>query len=83
MLVSLFCGTIFPSAKDLSAKYTVLKKAPVLLPGVWVHRLITAVLFKRKNIKTQYESVNMMSSENISAYQNELNYVGLDFNFEE
>lgn len=74
---------VFPSAKDLSANYAVLKKAPVLLPVVWVHRLITAVLFKRKNIKTQYESVNMMSAENITAYQNELNYVGLDFNFEE
>ncbi len=74
---------LFPSAKDLSAKYTVLKKAPFLLPVIWVHRLIIAVLFKRRNIKTQYKSVNMMSTENISAYQDELNYVGLDFNFEE
>ena len=74
---------IFPSAKALSAKYTVLKKMPFLLPLVWVYRWIVAVLFKRRNIKKQRDAVNMMSSENISAYQDELNFVGLDFNFEE
>ena len=74
---------IFPSAKVLSAKYTVLKKMPFLLPFIWVYRWIAAVLFKRKNIKVQREAVNMMSTENISSYQNELNFVGLDFNFEE
>lgn len=74
---------LFPSAKDLSSKYAVLKKAPFLLPFFWVYRGVVAVLFKQENIKKQYKSVNMMSGENITAYQNELNFVGLDFNFDE
>ena len=74
---------IFPSAKMLSKKYSCLQKAPWLLPFVWIYRWTVAILFKRKNIKRQRENVSIMSAENITAYQRELNFVGLDFNFEE
>ena len=74
---------IFPSAKALSKKYTVLKKMPFLLPFVWIYRWIGALLFKRNAIKAQQDKVNFMTTDNISCYQDELNYVGLDFNFEE
>lgn len=74
---------IFPSANALSQKYRCLKRAPWLLPFIWIYRWTAAILFKPKNIKRQRETVSAMSSENILAYQRELNYVGLDFNFEE
>ena len=31
--------TLFPSAQQLSGRYPVLKKAPWLLPGLWLHRI--------------------------------------------
>ena len=76
-------GMIFPSAKALSKKYPCLIKMPWLLPFVWVYRWVAALLFKRDTIRSESKRVSAMSAENISAYQSELNYVGLDFNFEE
>lgn len=32
-------GALFPSAEDLSGRYPVLKRMPVLLPAVWLHRI--------------------------------------------
>lgn len=76
-------GLIFPSAKALSQKYPVLKKAPILLPLVWVYRWIVTLLFRRRTIRHQRERVELLTAENLSGYQDELNYVGLDFNFQE
>lgn len=73
----------FPSAKALSPKYPILAKVPVLLPFVWVYRWVVALLFKRDTIREQQAQANVMTADNISAYQDELNYVGLDFNFKE
>ena len=73
----------FPSAKALAPKYPVLNKCPWLLPAVWVYRWVAALLFKRDTIRREQDKVNVMTAENIAAYQDELNYVGLDFNFEE
>lgn len=74
---------VFPSAKALAPKYPVLDTCPWLLPFVWVYRWVAALLFKRDKIRREQDKVNVMTAENISAYQDELNYVGLDFNFEE
>lgn len=62
--------------------FPVLKKAPILLPFLWVYRLIRAVLFRRDDIKRRNNEVNTYSQETIDEHQLELNYVGLDFNFE-
>lgn len=73
----------FPSAGALSQKYPVLKKAPYLLPCVWVYRWVIAVFGKRDVIQQHLDNVAMMNGDNVSAYQQSLNYVGLDFHFEE
>ena len=72
---------IFPPLQGMKKKYNVLNKAPVLLPVMWVVRWFEA-LFNFKKVKKQKQILDMMSDENISKYQNELNYVGLDFNFQ-
>ena len=68
---------IFPSYEDMCYGYPVLKKAPVLLPVMWVYR---ALLFsflpqKRKQMK---KTINLISIESISTYKESLEYVGLD-----
>ncbi len=74
---------IFPSAAVLTPKYPILGKCPWLLPFMWLHRWVAALLFKRDIIRREQGRVNVMTADNIAAYQDDLNYVGLDFNFEE
>ena len=75
--------SIFKPYGEMAEKYPVLKKYPVLLPVMWVVRWVTVILFKKQNLKQQGKRIKLSSSENISSYQNELDYVGLDFNFKE
>ena len=74
---------IFPSAAALANNYPILKKAPALLPFVWVYRWVAAIVAKRDTIQQQWNNVEAMNTDNIAAYKQELNYVGLDFHFEE
>lgn len=53
----------FPSAKELSFRYPVLEKAPVLLPVCWVRRICYSLFFNRSAIKKQAENVKTLNSE--------------------
>ena len=72
---------IFPPFHGMKKKYGILNKVPILLPFMWGVRWIEA-LFNFQKVKNQKKILDMMSDENINKYQSELNYVGLDFNFE-
>lgn len=80
---SKYIRLVFPKFADMSQKYTILKKAPYLLPFFWIGRIFSVLLFKREKIKYHQDNVNKMNQENIDSYQNALNFVGLDFNFKE
>ncbi|MBO5357309.1 MAG: nucleotidyltransferase family protein [Clostridia bacterium] len=75
-------NNLFPSYKVMCLSRPYLKKAPVLLPFAWIWRLITGVIFKNKKIKEKSNEINAVNQETVDACQAELNYVGLDFNFE-
>ena len=72
---------IFPPYKDMSRKYPVLKKNPLLLPFMWIVRIINILFTKKYKIAERRKELNYMSEENIAKYKKELNYVGIDFNF--
>ena len=72
---------IFPGLTGMRQKYPVLKKAPVLLPVMWVARWFEAI-FKPSKIKEQKHRLDMLSDEGVSQFEKELHYVGLDFNFD-
>lgn len=74
--------SIFLPYKTMCNIFPVLTKAPILLPFLWVWRLIRAVLFRRDKIKQINDNINSYSQETINEFQLELNYVGLDFNYE-
>ena len=74
---------IFPSAGDISHRYTVLEKRPYLLPLIWVRRGVEVLLFRRDNLKLQGKRMAAVSTEKISEYEKSLEYVGLNFTFEE
>ena len=73
--------TAFPDAATLRKKYPVLKKAPWMLPAVWVYRPFYKVIHERKTLKKQKDHLEALSGENLDAYQQMLRYVGLDFRF--
>lgn len=48
----------FPPLYVMKRYYPILRKAPVLLPFVWIYRGITCLLFKRKNISKEIKYIN-------------------------
>ena len=73
---------IFPSYEAMCKQYPVLKRVAILLPFMWVWRWISLVLFRRHVLKARTKSLKEVSDESVNQYKTELNYVGLDFNFE-
>lgn len=74
---------LFPPYKQMCLRNPVLKKWPILLPFLWIRRLVNAFLHRRYRYREEMERVDRMSEENIDAYQRELNFVGLDYHFGE
>lgn len=73
---------IFPKFKDLSNKYPILERHPILLPLMWVRRALN-IFTKHTQVKATIDKVDKMRPGDIKSYQDSLNFVGLDFNFKE
>lgn len=69
----------FPAFDTMCRLYPILKKAPVLLPFVWVYRWIHALIFKGKTVKTRYAEAKSVTPQVIEEYQKKLTSVGLNF----
>ncbi|MBQ8546292.1 MAG: nucleotidyltransferase family protein [Clostridia bacterium] len=76
-----FFKSVFPAYKEMKISHRYLSKAPFLLPLAWTFRWV-AIIFNPKRIKRNRHNMKTLTNENIHTYQSELNYVGLDFNFE-
>jgi len=72
---------LFPSATILRGKYTILKKAPWMLPVVWLVRPFYKVLFERKSLDRPKEELKMMDEKVLRQRQKMLEYVGLVYHF--
>ena len=49
---------LFPGYQTMSAYYPVLKKIPVLLPVFWVWRMIYALIFRSRKLRTEISTLN-------------------------
>lgn len=58
-----FLRVCFPTVADLSEKYPILKKAPVLLPVCWVRRIFYSLFFNRKVITNRANEVKKLNSK--------------------
>lgn len=74
---------IFLPYGSMCEKYPVLRKAPVLLPIMWVVRWFTALFKNPKNISVQRKRVQLLSEEKLDAWESQMQAVGLGFHFEE
>lgn len=52
-------------------RYKVLKYLPFLLPFCWIHKLLTALLFRRNALKSSFDDVGKMNSD-FSDYVNHI-----------
>jgi len=73
---------LFPTWGKMCLKYKYLEKIPILLPVMWVFRIITAFTFRHGAVKMEREKLKILSVEVLDDYQNELKFVGLGFAFE-
>ena len=73
---------IFPSVRDMKNIFPVLNKCVLLLPIMYIVRIISKIVQPKKVA----QAINKMngvakSAEEVERYKSELNYVGLDYNF--
>ena len=73
---------LFPSYSWMSQTFTVLKKAPILLPFCWVARWIKALFGDKKNLKISVEQLKNGTDEKIAEYEKALKFVGLSFDLD-
>ena len=77
-----FWRLVFPEYKDICPAYPWLNGRPLLLPFAWIYRIIITLLFRRDKITSHKKNIEAINKAEIDAYQAELNFVGLDFNYE-
>lgn len=70
---------LFPALMHMRIRHPILRKAPFLLPAVWVLRWFDILLFKKEAIAKKQTEMRSQTKENITKYLNELETVGLDF----
>lgn len=73
--------TAFPDLRTLRNKYTVLKKAPWLLPVVWFVRPFYKVLFEFNTLWRHKRNLKAMTEDALDDRRRSLKYVGLDYHF--
>ena len=77
-----FWSLVFPAYKEMCTSYTWIKGRAWLLPVAWVYRVLKVLMFKRDKIKLHRNHIKAINKITIDSYHAELNFVGLDFNFE-
>lgn len=73
----------FPGAQLLQEKYTVLQKAPWMLPLVWIYRPFYKLIRKeeRSSIARHRKNWKDITAKNLQDRRQALQYVGLDYHF--
>lgn len=69
---------VFLKPDEMKWLYPILRKAPWLLPGAWIWRIVRKVAFQRSALSRQKQILEGMSREKVEDSQRLLQYVGLD-----
>lgn len=65
-----FLHRLFPPYRTMSGYFPVLKKAPILLPFLWIWRILRALLFRRSKLKYELHSVGHTEAQLIQERRN-------------
>ncbi len=81
--VGRFFSHVFPPYRIMRNMFPVLNKVAILLPIMWIWRILKLIFCGKSKIERyKRESEIEITETQIDEYQLELDYVGLDFNFE-
>lgn len=73
---------VLPSYSYMKKKYNILLKLPFLLPVFWIVRAFTIVTKRGEGAKHELTNIFSVNEKEVSDYHKALQYVGLDFDFE-
>ena len=76
-----FLRNMFPSVSMLEGQYRLLKRAPWMLPAVWVVRPFYKLLFDRQSLIRQKKRMDALADKNVEDHRKALQYVGLETHF--
>lgn len=76
-----FFRLVFLPMEDMKKKFPILEKLPFLLPIMWVIRWINAIFNKKNSIAHETNRLSYMNDQVVDAYNQELEKVGLKFDF--
>ncbi len=79
---TLILNRMFPPYKSMLSRYKCLEKHPALLPLMWFVRFLQ-MPFRRESVKRNIENAKITAPDKIIAYRDELEAVGLKYNFKE
>jgi len=75
------CHLLFPPAKMLRRKYTILQKAPWMLPVVWLIRPFYKVLFECKTLDKRKKEMHALDKKSVEQHHQMLKAMGIDYRF--
>ena len=70
-----YIKVFFMPYSQMKDKYKILKKIPVLLPFLWVHRAFVSIFFKKEKankIKNRYKNVDMQYGKELVEFKREI-----------
>lgn len=71
----------FPSAPELEGKYRVLKKAPWMLPAVWIYRPFYKLLAEKHDLSRRKQDMDRITTDSLESRQAFLRHIGLEYHF--
>ena len=74
---------VFQPLAEMQKKHPVLNRLPILLPVFWVVRIFEVLLFRRSQLKKTAHKLQAGNVRAVGEFRQELDLVGLKFNFEE
>ncbi len=80
--ISYILPRLFPGINMLRQKYTILQKAPWMLPLVWLYRPFYKIFCERKDLRRHERHLKMINKESLEYQIQMLHFVGLDENNE-
>lgn len=69
---------VFPDFQTMRLRYPVLKKAPLLLPAVWVYHLVKKLFCHKTPLRQHVNNLQSLTKENVENRQQMLSFVGFE-----
>ena len=74
---------IFMPYPEMCKRHKILKKIPVILPFMWIYRACSVCLFHRDRLNSEIKKLKLSDGQTVQQYYQDLQFVGLDFDFVE